>query len=592
MLKHDCKECGKRLAEAAATCPNCGAPKPLDGWRQVKAPARSFAAAAQVFLCLVVTVYALSALYHRFASDSTPKIEPGMHFDLDRKGTYACSTLARLSQLSTYVRKKDDLRANAMMDSRSHNIGDDFCWNSTRLSSRYEVDEVIGTDEGRVVSFHSIEDYDSPLAKYYAPLSLVRPWELFASAPADKNTKPSDVKVGMKFTVYYSKDFIACEKIENLIKLSGYIASGDKESTNHMLAEYSAPERCIDQKFVHPGEALEVTNVEERKDVGDVFVAFDHVYDHYYTSIKFVNAHKTTNDRLDEVNGNVTMTAMNSTIAMTGPINFALDKAIDVSGWFDKATQDHPILSAVGLGSLTIGSMWGKAKGIGKLFGAGDEAGDARLMEKTGGKWVFDLVKNVPRFLAASLRSAMAWIVEMVPMALEVAGGIAVSEAAVIGAGALLGVALGKLLTDAVDHHIQESSEYTLSSTRDWLAHTSFGKRTGWFDFGQNEALHFVQAPPLKNGSSSQKLPEETPDFKKIPAKGSMNDIDDKDTAKKIADKTISSTDKAANINVSVYMDSKEISSHMVASNSHGTSGLNVAAMRLTPNSNLRGGVA
>jgi hypothetical protein len=69
MLKHDCKECGKRLSETAATCPNCGAPKPLEGWRQVKASSRALAIAALVFVFLVAG-YGLFGT-HRPATDNS-----------------------------------------------------------------------------------------------------------------------------------------------------------------------------------------------------------------------------------------------------------------------------------------------------------------------------------------------------------------------------------------------------------------------------------------------------------------------------------------------------------------------------------------
>jgi len=71
-------------------------------------------------------------------------------------------------------------------------------------------------------------------------------------------------------------------------------------------------------------------------------------------------------------------------------------------------------------------------------------------------------------------------------------------------AAAYAGWKLGEMAGDKIDQSIQKSSGGAHGSLRSWLDQTSFGQTTGWFKYGQDEALHFVKAPSsVLNNSGS-----------------------------------------------------------------------------------------
>jgi len=74
----------------------------------------------------------------------------------------------------------------------------------------------------------------------------------------------------------------------------------------------------------------------------------------------------------------------------------------------------------------------------------------------------------------------------------------ALTSAAGLFMAAYAGWKIGEALGNKIDGSVQKSSGYGVSSMRDWLAQSRFGKATGMFNFGQDEALHFVNAPSQK----------------------------------------------------------------------------------------------
>ncbi|MDE2369363.1 MAG: hypothetical protein KGN16_10345 [Burkholderiales bacterium] len=85
-----------------------------------------------------------------------------------------------------------------------------------------------------------------------------------------------------------------------------------------------------------------------------------------------------------------------------------------------------------------------------------------------------------------------------------VASGLgAITNAATVFASAYAGWKLGEAAGSAIDRRIQKGTDYGTSSLRDWLNGTWLGQKTGLFKYGQNEALHFQQAPSLTTGHAS-----------------------------------------------------------------------------------------
>jgi len=68
------------------------------------------------------------------------------------------------------------------------------------------------------------------------------------------------------------------------------------------------------------------------------------------------------------------------------------------------------------------------------------------------------------------------------------------------------GYKIGEYAGNKIDERIQKGSGYRVSSLRDWLDQTSFGQATGWFKYGQNEAMHFQQAPSSSLNNSGSRF--------------------------------------------------------------------------------------
>lgn len=68
------------------------------------------------------------------------------------------------------------------------------------------------------------------------------------------------------------------------------------------------------------------------------------------------------------------------------------------------------------------------------------------------------------------------------------------------------GYKIGEYAGNKIDERIQKGSGYRVSSLRDWLDQTSFGQATGWFEYGQNEAMHFQQAPSSSLNNSGSRF--------------------------------------------------------------------------------------
>lgn len=73
----------------------------------------------------------------------------------------------------------------------------------------------------------------------------------------------------------------------------------------------------------------------------------------------------------------------------------------------------------------------------------------------------------------------------------------AVGAAAAAFLAVYAGYQIGKSTGAAIDNKIAKGSNYSTSSLRDLLDQSWLGKATGWFGYGQNEALNFKQAPSL-----------------------------------------------------------------------------------------------
>lgn len=56
---------------------------------------------------------------------------------------------------------------------------------------------------------------------------------------------------------------------------------------------------------------------------------------------------------------------------------------------------------------------------------------------------------------------------------------------------------LGDYAGSKIDQRIQKNTGGAHGSLRSWLDETAFGQATGWFKYGQDEALHFQQAKPF-----------------------------------------------------------------------------------------------
>lgn len=234
------------------------------------------------------------------ASDSP--VKPGMHFDLRRDATFACTSLDGLNKFMTFSRHRNRDGFESLLDENAHYGEKDFCWYSTAKEFKYEIDEVvllklddmIGTDKAlQVAAFHIVDDKsESPQNHFYTPIFLVTPWEYLVSTPANQNTKPSDIQIGKQFTVN-NKDFLACKKMENLVKIEGYISNGDKEKIHRMLNNSDESANCYDNARIFPDEDLKVSGVVNGAETQEAIVEFTRPNatggDLYYTSIKFVN---------------------------------------------------------------------------------------------------------------------------------------------------------------------------------------------------------------------------------------------------------------------------------------------------------------
>lgn len=320
MLKHDCKECGKRLSEAAATCPNCGAPKPPDGWRQIKLQARPFAIAALVFLLLVAT-YGLFSGRKPVTGDSTPSIaaasvvkpdattetdhasrnlptpasaiKPGMRFDLyrgmryDHEVTFYCNSLELEKEIVNYLHKGDKDNVKRMLSPGTS--GPYYCDDRAGLDHEsFEVESVIDANgQDGVVAYHRIEPSKFNHT-YYTPVGFVKPWDNLIPTPINQNVTPSDVKEGMQFRIY-NKDFVACRKMADLARITEYIANGDKENVQRMLNGHTSSANCFDNLAIFPDATLEVIGVHEEDGSLGPVVEFSGNRIGIYTQIKFVN---------------------------------------------------------------------------------------------------------------------------------------------------------------------------------------------------------------------------------------------------------------------------------------------------------------
>lgn len=330
----------------------------------------------------------------------------------------------------------------------------------------------------------------------------------------------------------------------------------------------------------------------------------------------------TTNDRLDKLKGNLNMSVMNSTVALTGPINLVLDKATGFSGWLEKFTKDHPNISLTVLGAAVGAGYLGKASGLQKLFGAGGKIGAAAE--------------------GAEIATAGAEAEGVAAIGVEAVAGaeglVALGAAlgpVILGIAALAGVTagMGWLLTNVVDpdtdakNHPGKRRYHRRGQADEWRTDESLpqehagqhwlraGRSGGWVpdapDSLDANKLKSAEVPSIlqtifggnggyvATGRSRSGLPRGTPPAtlpdKSLPAPpippkhAEPAASEGKAKMQEILDNINRDIEKADKINVSVFVDGKEIASHMVTSNSNGGSGFNSAATRPTPSTSAYG---
>lgn len=282
---------------------------------------------------------------------------------------------------------------------------------------------------------------------------------------------------------------------------------------------------------------------------------------------------KTTNDKNDEIHDNFNMTAMNATVSLMGPINLLLDKGVDASKGLEKFTKDHPVLSAGALTAAVGAGYLGKAGGLGKAIGAGGETGAA---------------------------AEGAGVAE--------AGGIAAAGAEVVaGVGVLAGVTTGMAyLLDKLDpstdplghpgmrHYKKGGRDFwwkddSLSQEHAGTYFHVYG-RGGQGQWEKDDPAKLPVMPPTPTDNSHQGMHF----VGRGPAGRWVKDgepppEENQNSRFSHQPKFDTSKDHASNVNVHFYIDSKEVAAYMIPSNSHGGTGFNTAATRMTPASSAYG---
>ncbi len=139
--------------------------------------------------------------------------------------------------------------------------------------------------------------------------------------------------------------------------------------------------------------------------------------------------------------------------------------------------------------------------------------------------------------------------------------------AAAAFAAAYAGWQVGSHIGGAIDRAIAEKTGYSTSSLRDWLHDSWIGKKTGWFDYGQDENLRFMQAPSRTPNRSIvqepiRQKPEQPTNSVAMTSLGGSQPV----------------------IHNHFYVDGREISNHLIGpENMTGPQGLNPLQSRPMP---------
>lgn len=317
-------------------------------------------------------------------------------------------------------------------------------------------------------------------------------------------------------------------------------------------------------------------------------------------------SHETTNEKMDKVNGNWDRFKINAAGAVTGVVNATVDKLDDVTGSLADAAEKHPVAAETSLVAATAAGSVYKAKKAGNLVNAvrkifsASKDGEIASAASKGGK-VADAASKVVRVASGATEG-----VEAVGVTTEVLGGAATvtegAAAATVGAEAIgvagIGVEAGAVAGAGALEALAMGGTALLGPIG--LAALAIGG-LGYaaYRLTRDTKETAKNIPPASSGE--QVTPSISPeDARKSatlppPSQYSMQPgaaDPGKDSTQEILDKVnreIDNAKKDINVTIYNYLDGKEIASHMVAPNSQGPSGFNIAASRLTSNSNLIG---
>jgi hypothetical protein len=294
MLKHQCAECGKKLSESAASCPKCGAVKPLSGWKKVKPLGPVIFTGIKIAMIPIAIIF-LGWAYQSYSkarneADRAAAIKPGMSFDLAARGTYACSSARLLARMQIAVSSGDRVGFANLMD-QTKNIDYEYC--NVKFYRPEIVDGVVDVQGmGKAVEFHNADDSSNHISHFFTPIIFVAPWNYLAPTPINQELKATDLKPGMLFNINNEK-FVACRSQELLARFNLYQENMDTDNINKMLFKNDSRQSCRGNEGIFPDEQLEVVQVGKVDGMKEEVVQFREISKNiagdFYTPIKFVN---------------------------------------------------------------------------------------------------------------------------------------------------------------------------------------------------------------------------------------------------------------------------------------------------------------